>query len=63
MHWWLMSEHILILEKRARLSCVSFNLKAMEGVIQFSNLGNVSKTKKPKYGRLQKEKAVCVHLT
>lgn len=44
MHWWLTSENNPILEKRSRLSCVSFSLKAMEVEIQFSNLGNVSKT-------------------
>lgn len=35
----------------------------MEGEIQFINLGNVSRTKQPRQGRLQKEKAVCVDLT
>lgn len=63
MHWWLTSEDTHVLGKRSRLSCVCFSLKALEMEIQFSNLGNVSETKQPRCGRLQKENAVCVYLT
>lgn len=56
MHWWLPYEDTPILEKRSRLACVSFSLKAMEVEIHFSTLGNVSKSRQASYGTLQKER-------